>query len=214
AMLDLRVVQLLASRLCHDLVGPVGAINNGLELAGEFGSEMDAEVTELVGTSAKHVSERLQFFRVAFGLASGAVRTAGEARALLTPAVVGEKSTLHWDYGGSAGALPLTDNGVKLLLNLTMIAGEALPRGGEVTLTLEEEGDQRRLTVTAAGTGAAVDPRTVEAIQTKVGVESLTPRTAQGYFVALLADAAGATIDIVSDDVDKVSLQANLPSAG
>lgn len=200
--------------MCHDLVGPVGAINNGLELSGEFGSEMDAEVMDLVGTSAKQVSERLQFFRVAFGLASGSVRTAGEARALMTPAVIGEKSTLHWDYGGSAGALPLTDNGVKLLLNLAMIGGEALPRGGEVTLTLHEEGDQRRITVTAAGTGAGVDPRTVEAIQTNVAVESLTPRTVQGYFVALLAEAAGATINIVSDENDKVSLQANLPAAG
>ena len=214
ATLDMRVVQLLASRLCHDLVGPVGAINNGLELSGEFGAEMDAEVMDLVQSSAKQMSDRLQFFRVAFGLASGAVRTAGEARALLTPSVVGEKSTLHWDYGESAGALPLTDNGVKLLLNMAMLGGEALARGGDVTVDLSEDGDHRRITVTSTGVGASLDEQITDAIRSTVAIESLTPRSAQAYFMVRLAELCGGTVALFDGEADKVVLQAKVPAAG
>src|SRR5690554_1680388 len=85
---DLRVVHLLHSRVLHDLAGLVGVISNGLELARESGGSLDADAMQLVAMSARDLSERVRFFRVAFGLAPGAVKTLREGRELLTPAVI------------------------------------------------------------------------------------------------------------------------------
>ena len=213
--LDMRVVQLLHSRLCHDLVGPVGAVNNGLELATEVSGELDEEAVELVRSSAVTVSERLQYFRVAFGYAAGAIKTEREARALLTPAVIGHKNTLVWPDEELADDWPYGDQALKLLLNMAHLGGECLPRGGDIEIFIEPEEGMVRFTVTATGTGARVEPTLLGALLGETPVEELTPRSAQGHLLTKLAEYCGGTIsvDYPQDEMVAIRAAVALPAA-
>ena len=125
---------LLCSRVCHDIISPVGAINNGLELLDEGGA--DADAMDLIRTSALNASVRLKFARLAFG-ASGSVGASidtGEAEKAVIDYVSADKKTeVRWS--GPRAIIP--KNQVKLLLNLFLVAYGAIPRGGEIDVTLE-----------------------------------------------------------------------------
>lgn len=207
-MLDMRVVQLLHSRLCHDLVGPVGAVNNGLELAGEMGGSLDSEAMDLVRSSARQVTDRLQFFRIAFGLALGAVKTNRDVKALLTPAVIGEKNQLIWPEEELEGDWPYGDQAVKLLLNMVHLAGECVPRGGEIEIFVEPEEGGAKITVTSAGQGARVEATVLEALLGRTAIEELTPRSAIGYLISRLADMSGGAMSVDYPRDDMVAIRA------
>lgn len=206
-MLDLHVVQLLNSRLCHDLVGPVGAVNNGLELAADGGPDgFDVEAMDLVKSSAQQVTERLMFFRVAFGLASGSVKTLKEARKLLTNAVIGDKNTLIWPDEEIEGPWHYGDQGLKLFLNMVHLGGECLPRGGEIEVFIdpdEEKSDLVHFTVTAAGQGARIEESVLAAMMGQVGEDDLSPRSSQGYLLRRIAESCGGqlSVDYPRDDM-------------
>lgn len=208
--LDMRVVQLLHSRVCHDLVGPVGAVNNGLELAGEGGGGLDSEAMDLVRTSAAQVAERLQYFRVAFGYAAGAIKTMRQVRDLLTPSVLGPKSTLVWPEEELTGDWPFGDQILKLLLVMTHLGGECLPRGGEIEIFIEPEAGQLRLTVTGAGTGARVEPSVLSAILDEAPIDELTPRSAPGHLLAKLAEYCGGGVSVDYPRDEMVAIRATL----
>ena len=125
---------LLCSRVCHDIISPVGAINNGLELLDEGGADEDA--MKLIRTSARNASARLQFARIAFGAAgsAGMLIDTGDAEAVATAFLQNEKPELVWN--GRRALLP--KNKVKLLLNLILIANAAIPRGGKIAVTLDD----------------------------------------------------------------------------
>jgi len=125
---------LLCSRVCHDIISPVGAINNGLELLDEGGADEDA--MNLIRQSARNASARLQFARIAFGAAgsAGMLIDTGDAEAVTTAFLKNEKPELVWN--GARALLP--KNKVKLLLNLLLVANAAIPRGGSIVVTLED----------------------------------------------------------------------------
>jgi len=205
---DLAVLHLLCSRLCHDLVGPVGAISNGLELMREFGAQ-DDESMELVGDSAAQLSARLQLFRVAYGMASGAARSVADVRGLVKPWCETEGITLDWPPGGQDGtALSLT--GIKLVLNTALLAKECLVRDGGLSVSLVPEGGEMRMTLVAAGPGARVKEEVAEGLSPDLAVDALTPRNVQGYFTRILARAAGGDLD-VSSEPDRVGFVAPVP---
>src|SRR5258708_19826022 len=106
-MTDLQFAELMAARLCHDLVGPIGAVANGVELLTDGGSG-DAEVTGLIAVSARQATRRLQWFRVAFGSASGLPTSAmfGETRRLAQGLFEGGRGTLDWAPPDAAVAAP------------------------------------------------------------------------------------------------------------
>lgn len=208
--IDLRVMQLLCSKLCHDLVGPVGAINNGVELARDLAAGMDDEAMDLVATSARQVAERLQFFRVALGLASGAIKTTREARALLTPGVIGAKNQLVWPEAENAEPIQLEDSGLKLLLNMVFLASEALPRGGRIDIYAEPNGGKVELTVTAGGTGASLNSEALRALSGEVSTAELTARIVQPYFANALAANEGTTIGVDYPNTDLLAIRATV----
>ncbi|MBW8789791.1 MAG: histidine phosphotransferase, partial [Rhizobium leguminosarum] len=139
---------LLCSRVCHDVISPVGAINNGLELLDEGGADSDA--MDLIRTSALNASVRLKFARLAFG-ASGSVGASidtGEAeRAAKDFAVAEKKTEVIWNGPRAIVA----KNRVKLLLNLFLVAYSAIPRGGVLEVTLENPEFDARFRLTAKG---------------------------------------------------------------
>jgi histidine phosphotransferase ChpT len=128
---DLELAALISSRICHDVISPVGAISNGLEMLDEEQDESMREQTmDLIRKSARQASAKLQFARLAFGAAgsAGAEIDLRDAERVARDFVQGGKHTLSWQ--GPPVTLP--KNKVKLLLNLLALGVVALPRGGTV----------------------------------------------------------------------------------
>jgi len=212
---DLYTVQLLASRLCHDLVGQVGAINNGIELGSDPKAGMDREAMSLVATTARDLAERLQFFRVAFGLAKGAVGTTEAAGQLLTASVIGHKNRLLWPEAAEPIPLPFGGQALKLLLNMVVMAGDCLLRGGDIEVFIEEGGqEQVTLTVTAAGDRVRIDEALLVALEPDVGVDALTPRSVHGFYAAQIARFLGGELSADYPQDGMIALRATVASVG
>lgn len=185
--LELHVVELLCSRLCHDLISPVGAIGNGVELIEEMGQSMADEAMSLIADSADQAARRLRLFRLAYGAAgnSGAF-TAAEARTVLGAWFRGGRTRLDWP----ADVMPGSDGGVlKLALNLGLLAEEAMPYGGVVTVAAGAGG--AALSVTAEGRTVSLRDEVREALDGAVAQADLTPRSVQAYVTGRFAEQCG-----------------------
>ncbi|HEV7310240.1 histidine phosphotransferase ChpT [Ensifer sp.] len=185
---------LLCSRVCHDIISPVGAINNGLELLDEGGA--DADAMDLIRTSALNASVRLKFARLAFG-ASGSVGASidtGEAEKAAKDFAAAEKKTeVNW-HGPRA---IIAKNRVKLLLNLFLIAYGAIPRGGSIDVTLENPEFDAVFTLVAKGRMMRVPPRLMELLS-GTPEEAVDAHSIQPYYTVLLGEEAGMEITVVS----------------
>jgi histidine phosphotransferase ChpT len=183
---------LLCSRVCHDIISPVGAINNGLELLDEGGADEDA--MRLIRTSARNASARLQFARIAFGAAgsAGMQIDTGDAEAVATAFLANEKPALEWR--GPRALLP--KNKVKLLLNLILIANAGIPRGGRLTVELQDLETSPKFTLTANGPMVRVPARFLEMHSGVKSEEPVDAHAVQPYYTLLLAREAGMAISI------------------
>ncbi|GHD12052.1 histidine phosphotransferase ChpT [Tianweitania populi] len=183
---------LLCSRVCHDIISPVGAINNGLELLDEGGADEDA--MNLIRTSARNASARLQFARIAFGAAgsAGMQIDTGDAQAVATAYLANEKPDLVWN--GPRALLP--KNQVKLLLNLILISIGTIPRGGKITVTLEDTDSKPRFSLASAGPMVRVPPKFLELHSGGRPEEPIDAHSVQPYYTLLLAKEAGMEISI------------------
>jgi histidine phosphotransferase ChpT len=187
---------LLCSRLCHDLLSPVGALNNGLELlADEQDPAMRARCMELLAESARVSANKLKFFRLAFGAGGGFGDAIDprEARAALEGLVADSKrTTLGWFV--EAATLPKP--AVKVLLNLALIAHEALVRGGTLDIGAEENGGQVEIVVKIEGPRIILDPDLRRTLTEGNGAEGVTTRNAGAYLVHTLAADNGGGIQV------------------
>jgi histidine phosphotransferase ChpT len=209
---DLRIAELLSSRLCHDLVSPIGAVNNGMELMEEDPDpETMGDAVRLISGSARQALAVVQFYRLAYGRAGNRVDADPEQlRQLAEGFLVPHKSTLVW-RAEDLGAAP--DGSGKLLLNMIALGLEALPRGGELTAEVTA-GDRPRVGVTAAGRDAGLRPESRAALSDDVDVEELTPRSVQGHFTWLLARRMGGTLDSDVPEEGRVAMSVPIGTAG
>jgi histidine phosphotransferase ChpT len=183
---DLRVVELLCARLCHDLVGPVAAISNGVELIGDDDPDFVRDAVALVGVASAKASSRLQFYRFAFGYHDG---PAGAQQPHALVAALYEGTNIYCEYGGDARQLGLEWQ--KLACNMLLVAGEALPRGGRLLLKAGAAGPD----LEAIGEGSGPSPEIRAALLPGAAVGELTPRTVAAYFAAQLAAAQECRIE-------------------
>jgi len=206
--IDLRVAELLASRLCHDLVSPVGAVNNGLELMAEDPDpDMQQDALALADKSAKQASATVQFFRLAYGQAGRQIDMGPpELKRLAQDYLVAHKAELDWDADAVASTGP--DGVGKLLFNLIALAVEALQRGGRVQVSAAPDG--RTVTVAGAGTNARLRAETRAALADRAAVDGLSPRAVQGYFSRLIARRMGGELE-VREAADAVTFEVRLP---
>ncbi len=194
---------LLCSRVCHDVISPVGAINNGLELLDEGGADEDA--MHLIRTSARNASARLQFARIAFGAAgsAGMQIDTGDAENVAQAFLKNEKPELQWT--GERALLP--KNAVKLLLNLVLIASGAIPRGGKITVHLDNLEAQPKFTLTANGPMVRVPAKFLEMHSGRKPEEAIDAHSVQAYYTLLLARDAGMDVNIRAN-ADEIVLTA------
>lgn len=195
APLDLAA--LLCSRVCHDLISPVGAIVNGLEVLAEEKDEASKTMAlELITRSAGTASAKLQFCRIAFGAAgsAGAQIDLGDAQTIARGFLEDEKTKLAWNLPKAL----LAKNRVKLLLNLLLMAGQAIPRGGTLTVDPIGSGDTMGFKVTAAGANAKVPPAMPDLLKAN-GAEGLDAHKIQPYYAGLLAKDCGVAASMAAE---------------
>jgi histidine phosphotransferase ChpT len=197
---SLELASLLASRLCHDLLSPVGAMSNGLELlAEEKDPEMRKRCMELLEQSAKTSADKLKFFRLAFGAAGGfGESVAVEEPRALVEALVGNNGRIELNWTLGAAALPKP--AVKVLLNLSLIAIEALVRGGKLDIGAELNGGTTEIVVRAAGPKIAFDAAIGRALDGELHVGELSSRTAPAAMIRALAAAQGGGLQFALSD--------------
>lgn len=185
------LASLLCSRLCHDLLSPVGAMSNGLELlAEEKDPEMRKRCFELLEQSARSSADKLKFFRLAFGAAGGFgdLVPVAEPRAVIDALVAGnDRITLNWSLSGDA----LPKSAVKVLLNLAMIGIEALVRGGTLDIGAELRDGASEIVVRATGPKIAFDESIGRALEGRLEPGELASRTAPAAMLHLVATRAG-----------------------
>ena len=187
----IELASLLCSRLCHDLLSPVGALNNGLELmADEQDPEMRERCLELLAESAKASAAKLKFFRLAFGAAGGFGEEIDtrEARTALEGLFGAEKKI---ELGWMVSADKLPKEAVKVLLNLALVAGDALVRGGQLDIGAERGLNGTEIVIRAEGPRLLLDPN-LRATLERGSAGTIEPRAAGAWLAhALITEARG-----------------------
>lgn len=203
---DLELSALVASKICHDAIGPVGAINNGLEVLDEDEDE-DARTyaLDLIRASTHKASAKLQFARFAFGAAgsAGAVIDLNTAEQISRGYVGEEKHSLIWSIPPGH----MSKDYVKLLLNLVAISVSALPRGGEISVSMTGEMEQPTFAITCTGANVR-EPQHLPAMLAGTFEDNLDALTIQAYYTYRLAGAAAMAIQVASTP-EAVNITAN-----
>jgi len=197
---DFRVLELLCGRLCHELISPVGAINNGVELLDEDDPEFVKEAMTLIGQSARRAGQRLQFYRFAYGTAGGS-GSAVDARELVQGLVEGGKVRCVWPAEASALEPPWQ----RLALNMLVLAFEMLPRGGTVTITAVEHGVE----VAAEGDAINISDDLKAVLADEVAADALSARTVHGFYTMRLAEEIGARLELATPAATRAVLSAH-----
>jgi histidine phosphotransferase ChpT len=212
----LDLAALLCSRICHDVISPVGAIANGLEvLESEKDPDMRGFAMDLIKKSTGVASARLQFCRLAFGAAgsAGASIDTGDAEQVARGLVGDEKTKLVWN----ATRALLPKNKVKLILNLVLIAGQAVPRGGVIEVTIDGIDPELSLRVTASGHNAKLQSHTPKLLAgaPENGVDA---HGIQAFYTGLVAREAGLALSSETEDgrvtLAAVPVRAAVPATG
>lgn len=193
---ETKLAEMLCTRLCHDLTGPIGAVNNGAEFLGEEGFDMQNEAVKLILTSAHEAVHRLQFYRLAYGR----VNDSGEAcladkKQIAADFFSGTKVTLDWpDSHTDASGISISQKMARLILNLMIIGSASLIRGGTISVRLSATDDEKQITLTAAGTTVKLDPDTQAILSGTADESMLTPKSAQPFLAMKLLGEVGGNL--------------------
>jgi len=208
------LASLLCSRLCHDLMSPVGALNNGIELlADETDPDMREKCLELLSDSARASANKLKFFRLAFGAGGGFGEEIDtrEAHAALA-GLFGADRRIELGWMVSSQKLP--KGVVKLLLNLAMLAGDALVRGGRLDVGAERDDSGIEIVIRGEGPRVLLDPTLRETLAGGASNGTVEPRAAGAWLANALAQEAGGTIQISDPASDVLMIGVQLPAQG
>jgi histidine phosphotransferase ChpT len=200
---------LLCSRLCHDLLSPVGALNNGIELlADEQDPDMRARCIDLLGESARASANKLKFFRLAFGAAGGFGEEVDtrEARTAIE-GLFGLDGRIQ--IGWMVDEPTMSKSALKILLNLVLIAGDALVRGGRLDVGAERHESGVDIVVRAEGSRIVLDPELKRVLAGEES-EDIAPRAAAAWLVRSLVDEGGGELQLMDEEEGVLLLGASL----
>lgn len=199
ALDSLDLAALLCSKVCHDVISPVGAIVNGLEmLEDEKDPEMRTFALDLVKKSATSASARLQFCRLAYGAAgsAGASIDTGDAEKVTRGLLEDEKTRIVWN----APRVLLPKNKVKLILNMCQIAAAAIPRGGVVEATIAGDGDAAQLSARSSGTYFRLAQSIPAMLAGQPENGTVDAHGIQAFYTGLVARSSGMEITITPEE--------------
>jgi len=195
----LDLAALLCSRVCHDLISPTGAIMNGLEVLEDKENDQETKTfaLDLIKRSAKTASARLQFCRLAFGAAgsAGAQIDLGDAQNMGQAFIEDDKTKLIWNLPRQL----LPKNRVKLLLNMLIIAGQTIPRGGTLVVEPADADPSTGFRITASGLNARIPQALPVLLEGSSENGSIDAHAIQPFYAGLLARACGLKVELKSE---------------
>lgn len=206
------VLELMASRICHDIISPVGAVNNGVEFMREMGPDSADEALELISYSASQAAAKLQAFRMAYG-AGGRdpnIKPEDVQRAFSSLISAEGKIRQVWDPFGPLGPTLLPHAYCKMLMCSLMLAMECLPKGGEISV---EAGEGSQSIIIAKGEDAGVREQVEEALAQDVSIDSLDPRLVHPYAIGVLCDHYGYKLSIKEKEAGSVTFALDCPQS-
>ncbi len=201
---------LLCSRLCHDLLSPIGALNNGIELlADEHDPDMRARCLDLLGESARASANKLKFFRLAFGAAGGFSEEVDtrEARTAIE-GLFGADGRIQ--TGWMVEEPTMSKSALKVLLNLVLIAGDALVRGGRLDVGAERHEEGVDIVVRSEGSRIVLDPELRRVLSGEASEDEVAPRAAAAWLVRSLIDEGGGELQFMDEEEGVLLLGASL----
>lgn len=210
---NLKFSALLCSRLCHDLANPLGAVNNGIEmLETETDPSLIKQITGLIEQSARQTTNRLQYYRLAFGAAGGFGSEVGldHAKAAMEAFFGDQKIELEFDPGQRTESPAV----VKLLMNLALTAGETIIRGGKLVIEVEDQAAGTRFTLRAEADKIKVRDTIADALAGRLAEDDLDSKSIPATLAAEIASALGTSISIADQMEGGFSLSIEVPAAG
>jgi histidine phosphotransferase ChpT len=196
---ETKLAEMLCTRLCHDLTGPIGAVNNGAEFLDDEGFDMQNEAVQLIVTSAHEAVNRLMFYRQAYGRVSDSGEASlEEKKRLAQDFFANSKVTLDWpDSHTDAAGISISQKMARLILNLLVISAASLIRGGtlSVRLSMNDLGD-KQIQVKAVGETIKMDAETLAILKGQGEEFQLSPKTAQPFLAMKIAGEVGASLAI------------------
>jgi histidine phosphotransferase ChpT len=188
---------LLCSRICHDLISPVGALGTGIEILNdESNTDMHDDAIDLIKNSSRQANAKLNFLRDAFGAAGSApgIIPVSDIKTKTENMYADGKATFNWQLKADG----LEKARARMLLNLIMLAVGAIPRGGEVTIS--DENDGAILTLTSQGRRARLDPNVEKALSGKAPDDGFDGRTIQPFYTGMIARELQGSISTTVDE--------------
>lgn len=194
-----RASEILISKICHDLVSPVGAVNNGVEFLADMGGADDGlqDGLGLIEHSARQASVRLQLFRMCYGAGGSDAKTTGKTiYETFQNFVAGSKTTMQWDLMNDMPDDDLPAGYLKTLLNLMVFVQEALPKGGTVAVSWDGT------SMIVKGTGDLIKPKdgSIEGLNGSLSIDDVSPKSIHGYITKSYADMFGLGLSCNMDD--------------
>lgn len=213
--INIRILEILTSKVCHDLISPIGAVNNGIEFVTEMGIEDAGDAFDLIKFSAQQASAKLQAFRMAYGAggADNSIKPEDVYAAIQNIVGAEEKIKQEWDGYAPIGMNPETAERptgfAKILISSLLLAMDSLPKGG--VLKVEEE-DAFNITVIGEGENANFKEHVPEALSLSIHQEQLEPKCIHAYVMGLLCEEYGFEIALDGSADNSVSIAIKLPS--
>jgi len=200
---------LLSARICHDLISPIGALGTAIEvLDDDTNTEMHEDAMGLVRLSSKQAGAKLRFLRLAFGAGGSAPGIIGveELQSLIADMYKGGKATISW--GDHVDGLE--KNTARLLLNLTMLAVQAVPRGGDVVISATETGGATTISLAATGPKSRLDANVEKTLAGKAPDDGFDGRTIQPFYAGMIARELKGSVTALVDG-ETVNFTAHIP---
>jgi len=207
---SVRILELLASKICHDLISPVGAVANGVEILEELGPEDAEDVVSLISFSATQANAKLKTLRMAYGLGGSdeSIKPA-DVHTTFEDFIAGEKRlSQDWDAHADLGVERPTGF-PKLLLCAMLLATEALPKGGVISVDPETE---NTIVIKATGENANFREGFVHALEHKTPDTDIDPKLVHAYITGLLAKTYGFTVDVSEEQESFILLRLTIPN--
>lgn len=193
------LASLISSRICHDLISPIGALNTAIEVLDDTESkEMHEDALKLIKLAASEASAKLSYLRIALGTnsTSKGVMNLDKLKLITENMFNTEKFSFNWDVS----EIKLEKSIARILLNILMLAIQSIPRGGKVTIKIEEKSDKLKLVTSANGIKSRLDKQTEDALKGTIPSEEIDGRVIQSFFTGVLIDDLNGRIEAFKTD--------------
>jgi histidine phosphotransferase ChpT len=193
------LASLISSRICHDLINPIGALNTAIEVLDDTSSEeMHEDALRLIKLAASQASAKLSYLRIALGSnsTSKGVMNLEKLKFLTENMFNTDKHRFYW----AASELKLEKNIARILLNILILATQSVPRGGQIAIEIEEKSEQINLVISATGIKSKLDKQTEDALKGNMDSAELDGRVIQPFFTGMLINDLNGQIKAFETD--------------